>query len=684
MATQVRDSVVGVTWDDFLISLHACLPADLLSEPKVGHQDPLASAKFLPTQDGRPIAACDTATLFFQPVRGADDAADLVGEVPRALQTHVAFLHEDVRTQEGPQRRNTVVHKFLDGRFARGFRREDVLRHVVVPALPRLPAPYGSPEADDCSEVLAWTLKLLGDDESDALLPLIRRLPVATHGGWRAMSTAVFGSGWPGRLGDLVQTLADQLPAEAAKQLTRTALLPPGDPRWGSVVENRGELFARAGVVDGLRLQTFQPVRFEMSQYSRELPNKRPASIPRRAWDDWRSTVRDEAAPYYMGTFDYELSGVRLLPSIHHLAELSVSGRKALSDLLLASLSRWGAGWESAAITKVSGNHWQTHVTSPLKYWLTTLPWLTDRSDVEPLRRRWLVPESLLRGQRERYAHLDPLSLELARRLNAEPSLQRTLAELGLNVYPTEEEETGRINGVASVVGARFTRSVRAGGSTARLGRFNGRAVCLYGRLLLQPRIDTGLALRALRRAGGAPWVQAVLVSSRRRRRATSTAGRAATSMRVHRRRVRGAADRRRRRGPAADRTDRAAVGGRPRRPPAGRRARAVPAAAACRHAGAPSSTAAPPSTPRCPPRTSPPAPASRPPTAGSERPSAAAAPRTGPPDPAAATRPVTDTRRGIWDTAFPRTAKPPVSLRSSMPVMLPARSAAMCGSALR
>ena len=57
---------------------------------------------------------------------------------------------------------------------------------------------------------------------------------------------------------------------------------------------------------------------------------------------------------------------------------------------------------------------------SPLKYWLTTLPWLMDGSAVEPLRRRWLVPESLLRGQRDRYAHLDPLSLELAHRLNAE------------------------------------------------------------------------------------------------------------------------------------------------------------------------------------------------------------------------------------------------------------------------
>ena len=158
IATHIREGVVDATWDEFLVSLQGCLPSDLLSEPRVGAQDPLADAKFLPTQHGDPIAASDTATLFFQPVRGADGTAELVREVPRALRPRVAFLHEDVRTQEGPQRRNTVVQKFLDGRFARTFRREDVLRHVVVPALPALPVPYESPETDDCSEILAWTL----------------------------------------------------------------------------------------------------------------------------------------------------------------------------------------------------------------------------------------------------------------------------------------------------------------------------------------------------------------------------------------------------------------------------------------------------------------------------------------------------------------------------------------------
>ena len=443
VATHVCDGVVDVTWDDFLISVHGRLPADLLSEPRVGAQDPLADAKFLPTQDGRPIAASDRATLFFQPVRGADDGAHLVGEVPRSLRPHVAFLHEDVRTQEGPQRRNTVVQKFLDGRFAHTFRREDVLRHVVVPRLPRLPVPYESREADECSEILAWTLKLLGDDESDALLPLIGKLPVATHGGWRAMNTAVFGSGWPGRLGDRVRALADEFPDEAGRRLQQTALVSPHDSRWGTVVEDRGELFARAGVFDGLRLQPAPATRFGMSRGDRRLPNEPPATTPRTAWDDWRTAVRDEVVPEFVGQFAYTLSGVQLLPAIHHLAKLSAPGKKALSDLVLVSFTQWGAGWESVTITKVAGTRWRTTITSPLKHWLTTLSWLKDGSADVPLRRRWLVPESLLRGQRERYAHLDPLSLELARRLAAEAGLQSTAASLGLNIYPTENERTG-------------------------------------------------------------------------------------------------------------------------------------------------------------------------------------------------------------------------------------------------
>ena len=50
---------------------------------------------------------------------------------------------------------------------------------------------------------------------------------------------------------------------------------------------------------------------------------------------------------------------------------------------------------------------------------------------------------SLLRGQRERFRHLRPLSLELSRRLDGEAELLETLQRLGLNVYPTDGERIG-------------------------------------------------------------------------------------------------------------------------------------------------------------------------------------------------------------------------------------------------
>ena len=259
------------------------------------------------------------------------------------------------------------------------------------------------------------------------------------------MGAAVFGAGWPDRLGDLVRSLAGELPDRAANRLRRTALLPPDDPRWGVLVEERGELLARAGVVDGLRLQHVPDIRFHMQGAGLyELPSNPPTGVPQAEWDAWRGTMREEAKPYYESSFEYKLSAVRLLPELHHLTRLSSSGRNALSRLVLASLGHWPAGWESAAIEKTGGYSWSTRITSPLKYWLKTLAWLSDRANVEePLGRRWMVPESFLRGQRSRYSHLYPLSLDLARRLSDDPELTDALVGLGLNVYPTEEDRTG-------------------------------------------------------------------------------------------------------------------------------------------------------------------------------------------------------------------------------------------------
>ena len=444
-AIGVRDHEIDVSWDAFLNSVVAVLPSDMRSEPKAGNPDPLATGRFLPDQDDRLLSVSDSAKLFFQPVRGVDDAADLVGHVPDSLKHRVAFLHPDIQTQLGPPpRRNTPVQKFLDGRFARAFRREDLLREVVLPTVPTLPASHGGQRATLCADLFAWTVQLLGEDPSGQLLPLLKRLPAACHAGWLTMDDAVFGPGWPNRRGDEVWLLAEELPEYPAARLRGSTLLPPDDPRWGSAVGHLDQFFARVGVVDGLRLQSAPDTSFDMQGSDYELPSTPPPEVPQEAWDGWRRTVREEARPYYIGDFTYSLSRIKLLPEIHHLATLSRQGRNAFSRLLLASIPHWPHNWHTASIKKQGGLDWSTTVTSPLRHWLTTEPWLLDgTAATTALPDRWLVPTSLLRGQRDRYRHLNSLSLELSRKLEAEPELKAALTMLGLNVYPVEDDRIG-------------------------------------------------------------------------------------------------------------------------------------------------------------------------------------------------------------------------------------------------
>ena len=101
--------------DEFLTSLIEVLPSAMVRTPRAGTEDALKSTRFLPDQDGRLVSASGEVRVFFRPVIGIDDAADLMDTVPNSLKDRIAFIHRDVRThEEGPQRRRTDVHKFLD------------------------------------------------------------------------------------------------------------------------------------------------------------------------------------------------------------------------------------------------------------------------------------------------------------------------------------------------------------------------------------------------------------------------------------------------------------------------------------------------------------------------------------------------------------------------------------------
>ena len=438
LAQHVQESS-SVHWNAFFRSLLAILPDDLRSESRY-RPDRLANARFLPSADGRLLTASESTKLFFQPAQDDEDAV-LVERVPEVLRRRVAFLHPDVRTHEGQQGRNTEVQKFLDGRFASTFRRADILERVVAPAVPSLPVPHGSSDANDCAAILEWTLKLIGEDPPPGLLPSLRQLPVCCHGGWFPLEDASFGPGWPDRHGDDIQVLASELADEAAQQLMGTMLLPPDDERWQQVVvEGRDQLLDRLGVTDGLRLQAID-IDFHMAPLYSDLDKRQPAGVLRESWTDWVKSL--DMQPRHVQWHPYKLSGVLLLPVLHYFAELKAIGRNALSRLILASLAHWPTDWQSVVARKTYGQDWTQRVTSPLKHWLQTTPWLGEHGEgaAQLLSSRWLVPESLLRGQAGLFSHLDPLTLDLAHRLNIGRSLREQLLQLGLNVYPAESDD---------------------------------------------------------------------------------------------------------------------------------------------------------------------------------------------------------------------------------------------------
>ena len=434
---------IAANWDGFLRSVLAVLPPDIRDDPGPSDPDPLADARFLPAENGRLLAVADEAQLFFRPRRSADDAAGFAGSVPDSLKQVVAFLHPGVKTHEDRRQRNTPVQKFLDGRFVQGFRQENLLQ-MIIRSLPKLPATHGSAAATRCAEALAWTLEIVGPEEQERLLPLLGRLPVACTDGWFQMKDTVFGPQWEGRSGDRLLTLTDALP-DAEAQLLGHALLPPGDDRWRTDVSNRSDLFARAGVADGIRLVACDPVRFWMSRSHTKLPEAAPSSVRQSAWNDWRKAAIDEVRPHHKGHFEYELRAVNALPVLHR-EDLGDTARHALSELILASLAHWADGWEDATIRKTTPWHWSQTVTSPLRHWLATQPWLHDgpyAGTEQPLSQRWFVPEYLLRGRPGQFRHLWPLPLPLARRLAEDEELLSALTKLGLNVYPTEDARTG-------------------------------------------------------------------------------------------------------------------------------------------------------------------------------------------------------------------------------------------------
>jgi len=388
LATALSNNSVAGTWAGFLESVVAILPERLRSATP-GVFDPLHNVKFLPAQSGQLLSAVDETALFFQPRRGAEEGGDAVGDVPASIQNRVAFLHVSIPTQEGAQGRNTDVQKFLETRFAREFRRDDILRRVVEPAIPPLPVAHNTPAASLCADLLAWSLKLIGTQPLPTLVPMLRKLPVPCHGGWHPMGEATFGPGWAVRRGDAVQVLADALPPSEKEELLSSVLLSPDAPEWSGTMPRLADMLVAGGVVTGLRLQLARDLgwssAFTMRGHGQHRLLGSPApGFSQETWDAWRNSVRSDATPLYEGEFRYRLDNVYVLPVLIHVGKLPNPAARAMSDLLLASFEHWKPEWVKATLEKREGFGWTKDLKSPLRYALRTLAWLADVEHPRP------------------------------------------------------------------------------------------------------------------------------------------------------------------------------------------------------------------------------------------------------------------------------------------------------------
>ena len=470
IAKSVKKEDIVATWHEFLKSVLVVLPENLRREPGSSEDDPLTSAKFIPDQNNRLHSASDSTKLFFQPVRGVDDAADLVENIPPILRNRVAFLHGSVETHHGPQSQNTSVQKFLEGRFVQAFRREELIRDVVLPALANLPNSKHSNTQKIYSELFPWIMTLVGDNPPDTLLPLLEKLPAACNGGWYPMNKAIFGPQWLDRQGSEIATLADNLPTIPAEELCKRFIRPPDDPSWGQDVHQFSEFFSKLGVSDGLRLVSADKVNVTSKNYEFSITSNKPEIIPQSNWDAWRASVNKEYEVQYSGYFEWQLSEIKWIPELNYFESLNSEGCTALSKILLLSLASWPEGWQSVQAKKIRGDGWTVSIISPLKFWLTEIGWLNDGEIQEPLNQRWLIPYSNVVRQAYRYEHLQPLSVELAHQLDSQPNLVSALKDFGLNIYPEEGERIGPslLNALAS---AWETNNVPSGRFDAFLGQ---------------------------------------------------------------------------------------------------------------------------------------------------------------------------------------------------------------------
>lgn len=396
--------------------------------------------------------------VFFIPRQGSTYDEEVDGEndikdVPLSLKPFVAFLSDRIQIYEEKDGRlhQTRVRKLLlDSKLVSTFRREDILKDVLVLRTPQLPVPLTAPEAALCQDILLWGLRLMVPlverGKAEGSIEQLRNLPAPCLGGWYPLGRTIFGPGWRDTLGGMVESYLRPVRSAETRQMLRRLLLPPSDERWPLDVAAHLIFFRRAGVFDGLKLTVIEPKSwgssFQSHKHDFQLPVNSPPGLLEGDWQEYRVFASSKARPSY-NFGNYRVQRVYWIPGIERYQEFSEKTRRALMDVIFGSAARWDKGWDTLSITRVQGNFDNIELPSPLVHLLSNLPWLglANGASIDWCRPRdrWHVPAlELGRGRRWQFSHLRPLPGELAIRLDKDRELASLLYRLGTPLFDPE------------------------------------------------------------------------------------------------------------------------------------------------------------------------------------------------------------------------------------------------------
>jgi len=426
------------------------------------NSEPLKGRKILLGSDLDLHASDQNCTIFFPPRQGIDDdeiqVEGSLSNIPHTLRIYIAFLSDRIEIYDPEDaRQQTPIRKYLESTLVERYRVMEIIRSVLIPKIPQLPATLKSAESRICQDILLWGLKLVTGmpDRGKGrrgTLKLLQSLPVPCHDGWYPINQSSFGPGWSDTAGtDVFEYLRGANTTECKEALGKM-LLPPTDNLWDGNGTIYKDLLELSGVFDGLQLISLDPSDWEStttaSKSSYKLPDVSPACIPDNLWKEYKEKyspiIRDCMA--YSGFFSYTVQSLSIIPGLDHYSGFNENTRTNLMNSLFASIHKWEESWLKVYIKKVDGLSQNIDIESPLVYCLKSLPWIVTDSDgtrkCESPSQRWYVPKIHLAGNRWQYAHLKPLPGLLADKIDRNPDLfDNGLAHLNMPKFDPDPEE---------------------------------------------------------------------------------------------------------------------------------------------------------------------------------------------------------------------------------------------------